>query len=136
MELTGCRNDKEIAQKLDVSQTNFSNRKKRGSLLSLFTEWAINEDADLNWLLKSKSPSTYINGNSNVVNGQIINGSVSTTSAQTPVCANFKDKLAYMDELKDSKTQGLMTDAQYKKAMDELWGVCNGEHDRKGSNID
>lgn len=48
---TGLRTSKNLAQLFGLSPSNFSNRKKRATLLPVIVEWAINEDVNLQWLL-------------------------------------------------------------------------------------
>ncbi|WP_319406115.1 helix-turn-helix domain-containing protein [uncultured Desulfosarcina sp.] len=49
--------DKEIAILLDLSPQDFSNRKKRGTLIDPIVRWGINENVDLNWVLNGKKIS-------------------------------------------------------------------------------
>lgn len=49
--LKNLKNDKDIAALIGISANDFSNRKKRGTLLAPFVEWGLNENVDLNWLL-------------------------------------------------------------------------------------
>ena len=44
--------DKDFADILGISSADFGQRKKRGTLLPLITQWAIDQDIDLNYLLK------------------------------------------------------------------------------------
>lgn len=46
------KNDKDVAALLNISGSDFSNRKKRGTLLPLITQWAIDEKIDMDLLLK------------------------------------------------------------------------------------
>lgn len=50
--LKGITGDKHVAAILGISPQDFSNRKKRGSLLPVIFEWAINETVNLDWLIK------------------------------------------------------------------------------------
>lgn len=50
--IAGVATDKEFADILGISSADFGQRKKRGSLLPLITRWAINQNVDLNFLLK------------------------------------------------------------------------------------
>lgn len=50
----GINGDKFIAAALGISPQDFSNRKKRGSLLPVIFEWAINENVNLDWLMKGE----------------------------------------------------------------------------------
>ena len=54
-ELRNLRFDREIAQVFDLTSTDFSNRKKRGTLLPVIIEWAEKEGVDLRWLLFGNS---------------------------------------------------------------------------------
>jgi len=51
MKLKGLRSEKDVAKTLGISPQDFSNRKKRGTLLPVVVEWAINERVNLDWLL-------------------------------------------------------------------------------------
>lgn len=53
--LKGIKGDKHVAVILGISPPDFSNRKKRGSLLPVIFEWAINENVNLDWLIKGDS---------------------------------------------------------------------------------
>lgn len=53
-DLKGVRGDKHVAAILGLSPQDFSNRKKRGSLLPAIFEWAINESVNLDWLIKGQ----------------------------------------------------------------------------------
>ncbi len=50
--------DKDIAPIIGWTPSNFSNRKRKGSLLAPITEWAEKEGIDLNWLLRGESTQT------------------------------------------------------------------------------
>ncbi len=47
-------NDKQVAGIFNLSPKDFSNRKKRGTLIPLIVEWAVNENVDLDWLIKGQ----------------------------------------------------------------------------------
>ena len=130
--LTGIKIEKAIAEAIGISGKNFSLRKKRGTLLPLFSEWGVKNDIDLNWLLKG-SGGTVINGSyiGNIINngksGSISKDvSLNTKTLPTGGHSAFNEKLDHTQKLAKLKEQGLMTDAQYQKAMDELWGVVSG----------
>jgi len=55
--LTGKSEDQELANLLGLKKANFSARKQRDSLLDVITEWGINNNVDLNYLLKGESHS-------------------------------------------------------------------------------
>lgn len=48
------KTDKEVATELNLSPTDFSNRKKRETLLPLIIEESIHENVNINWLLTGK----------------------------------------------------------------------------------
>ena len=50
--LKGVAGDKHVAAILGLSPQDFSNRKKRGSLMPAIIEWAINETVNLEWLFR------------------------------------------------------------------------------------
>ena len=51
--------DKDIAKLFDISPTDYSNRKKRGeSLIRLIVKWGVEENVDLNWLIKGIQTQT------------------------------------------------------------------------------
>jgi len=52
--LPSIKKDRELAKLFGQSQTNFSNKKKRGTLINLIIEYSINEKVNLNWLLTGK----------------------------------------------------------------------------------
>lgn len=56
-ELTGINSKKELAVLFGLSAADFSNRKRRGSLLPLIIDWAINENVNVNWLLTGEEES-------------------------------------------------------------------------------
>jgi len=133
-------NQEKMASDLGVSGSHISGversnyKPSRNFLLSICKTYGV----DMDWLETGLIPPTGISLN----NAHIINGNGNIISDNSVVSSNKKNKLGIkeksdmMDRFTALLGQGLMTEAQYKKAMDELWGVCNGEHDRKGSNID
>ena len=54
----GVSNNKEVADLLGLSAADFSNRKTRGTLLPLIIDWAINENVNIDWLLKGSHIQT------------------------------------------------------------------------------
>ncbi len=54
MERTGLTSDKDVARALEISPQDFSNRKKRGTLLPVIVEWALREKVSIDWLLTEK----------------------------------------------------------------------------------
>lgn len=56
--LVGAKNDKDIADILGLSTTNFSGRKKRNSLTAELTDWAIDKGVDLNWFLRGEGAAS------------------------------------------------------------------------------
>lgn len=46
---------KDVASVLGISPQDFSNRKKRGTLLPVIVDWALKESVNLNWLLKGET---------------------------------------------------------------------------------
>ena len=140
-EIKKFQQDKEVAQFIGQSAQSLNNKKQAGTIWKDLLACAINENMDLNWLMKGEKGTTYINGyiGNNVINNGSSNhvdglvaasntGSVNKTvtkesSSSEGTSTAFKEKLAYVEKLASLKKQGLMTEAQYKKAMDELWGV-------------
>jgi hypothetical protein len=56
--IAGIKTDKDLAELIDLSPADFSNRKKRDTLLPLIIDWAIHEKVDLNWLLTGDGNQT------------------------------------------------------------------------------
>lgn len=56
-ELKGLKHQKEVAQILGLSEQDFSQRKRRGTLLFIIQRWAERENIDLNTLLFGKTPA-------------------------------------------------------------------------------
>lgn len=52
--IRGISQDKDIALLLGISAPDLSNRKKRGTLLPLIIDLAINENVNLHWLITGK----------------------------------------------------------------------------------
>jgi len=50
-EITHLKHDKQIAELINLSPTDFNNRKKIGTLLPLLIDWGIHEKVNLHWLL-------------------------------------------------------------------------------------
>lgn len=50
--IANLQSDKDVATLLGLTPADFSNRKKRGTLVPLIVEWALNVDGDLNGLFK------------------------------------------------------------------------------------
>lgn len=126
--LKGLKVDKEVADLMGLSAADFSNRKKRGTLLPLVLEWAVEEDVSLDWLTTdySETPgggiSQVVTGDGNIQAG----GSVQTTAGarimklhgrldpevveicellqqygSKPLLASFKEKLLKIKELSE-----------------------------------
>jgi len=55
------RHNKDVAAIWDLSETDFSNRKRRGTLLSLLVNYGINKGLDLNWLITGRQSATQVN---------------------------------------------------------------------------
>ena len=55
--MNGLKNDREVAMLFDMKTSNFSARKKSGSLFCVIAEWATENEIDVNWLLRGVSPS-------------------------------------------------------------------------------
>jgi len=54
--LTGKTLKKEVAGLFHLSAADFSNRKRRDTLLPLIIEWAIHESVNIDWLLTGEGP--------------------------------------------------------------------------------
>jgi len=74
-EFRGVKTQKKIAEELGISDKDFSNRKKRGTLLPLIIEMAVNQSVDMHWLLTGeRSMITGTGerwGNTSIANGHI-----------------------------------------------------------------
>ena len=57
-EKANLRYEKEVAKELGLSDTDYNNRKKRGSLLELLVNYAIQRGWSLDWLLTGKETAT------------------------------------------------------------------------------
>lgn len=55
LEVKGLSQGKEAAKILGISPADLSNRKKRGSLLPLLVEWAVNEGVNLHWFITGEN---------------------------------------------------------------------------------
>jgi len=55
--IKGLEHDYQLADILGISQENFSQKKRRRTLLPLLLPIAIEEKVDLNWLLKGSDPN-------------------------------------------------------------------------------
>ncbi len=51
-ELKGVKTDRDFSQLIGLSPADFSNRKKRGTLLPVVLEWGVHENVNLPWLLQ------------------------------------------------------------------------------------
>lgn len=71
------KNDKDIAELFGIAPSDFSNRKKRGSLTPLLMEWCKQEGVSFDWLLSGGNVQV-ATGDGNV---QVGNNSVSETQA-------------------------------------------------------
>jgi hypothetical protein len=52
--VSGENKKKNVAKLLGLLPSDFTNRKKRGTLLTPIVKWAIDQNVDLNWLLTGK----------------------------------------------------------------------------------
>jgi len=57
LKIKGLSQGKEAANILGISPADFSNRKKRGSLLPLLVEWAEREGINLQWFITGDEPN-------------------------------------------------------------------------------
>ena len=126
---TGCKSDKEIASMIKTSSKNYGHRKKRVTLLPLFTVWAIHNDVDLNWFLKGTNQKTSNNNNMFVANGNSSigykgNSSVGNqgTGSQAPT---LTEKIAQLKELGTLKSNGVIDDHEFEKLKQELLETPN-----------
>ena len=58
--IRNLKNDKDIAALLNISNSDFSNRKKRGTLFPLITQWAIDEKVNIDLLIKGDEDKTAV----------------------------------------------------------------------------
>jgi len=58
LQIKGLKKEKDLASLMGLSQGDFSNRKKRDTLIPAIMVWAAQNDIDLNWLIygKGKEP--------------------------------------------------------------------------------
>ena len=54
----GLKKDKEVANLIGLGPNDFSNRKKRGSLLKAIVEWAAHENVSLDWLVYGRGDAS------------------------------------------------------------------------------
>ena len=54
-QITGAKSQKDVATLLNLSESDFSNRKKRETLLVPVVNWAVHENVNLNWLITGKT---------------------------------------------------------------------------------
>ena len=101
--LTKCKNDKDASRMLGISQQNYSHRKSRGTLLSLIAKWGINNDIDLNWLLKD-----------NTMNQQSIDKSIDKG------LAIIKDKAILIKEYSLLHSNGYLTKDEYNSIKRDI----------------
>jgi Bacteriophage CI repressor helix-turn-helix domain len=97
MGITGLSNDKDIAKALDISPQDFSNRKKRGTLLPVIVEWALREKVSIDWLLT---------GEERIEKGGVVQTEVDPVTAETN---------AVMAELSEKDRKGVLLTAKEKK---------------------
>ena len=106
---------------------------KIGQLPTHLNNIQLRYNVNLNWLVSGNGNMfiddhkadhiTNIGGN--VINGETTQSTqeIKTTNLGASQQGPVEKKLILMEKLEEKKAQGLMTEAQYKKAMDELWGV-------------
>ena len=93
-------------------------------------------NVNLNWLVSGNGnmfidhmEDSHVTIGSNVINGESIKAAQSINTPDQGIIEHvvpIEKKLLLMEKLEEKKAQGLMTEAQYQKAMDELWGVVSG----------
>lgn len=64
-ELSGAKNNAQLAQKMGIASTTFNSRKKRDTVQELIFEWAVKNNYDLNYLFYGKK--TEVNEEKNQV---------------------------------------------------------------------
>lgn len=64
---TNLKYNKEVAETLGLSPADFSLRKKRGTILTIIIQWAINQNVNLDWLITGKETHKNINKHSDII---------------------------------------------------------------------
>jgi hypothetical protein len=90
-EIEGLRYNKDVAALWGLSNNDFSNRKRRGTLLVLLVTYGIEKGLSLNWLLTGKYFETH-NGNN------VADLSLGWRSETRVACRTVKDILESGDE--------------------------------------
>jgi hypothetical protein len=54
--IKGLTQIKQVAELLNISAADLSNRKKRGTLLPLLIDWALHEKVNLHWFVTGEAP--------------------------------------------------------------------------------
>ncbi|MCP4109208.1 MAG: bacteriophage CI repressor [Desulfobacteraceae bacterium] len=94
MTLKQFKNIKDVALSLNISASDFSQRKRRGSLLPLIIEWGLNESINIDWLLTGQ------NMQEKMYTGEIppINSEIASTApvSSTPEIASTAPETAHI----------------------------------------
>lgn len=79
MEVEGVKTKKAIAESLGISAPDLHGRAKRGTLIPLILEWAINRNVSLDWLIKGVAPkegTVQNHGILNTISHMVTNGNI------------------------------------------------------------
>jgi len=94
------KNDKEIAELLGIAPSDFSGRKKRGTLVPLIVEWGMRQGViSMDWLLKGTNIQV-AEGNNNIQVGGGVGGNLAPHSAaMQPVAGSPLGEIEEVKEL-------------------------------------
>lgn len=93
------KNDKEIAALLGIAPSDFSGRKKRGTLAPLIVEWGMRQGVSMDWLLKGTNIQV-AEGNNNIQVGGGVGGNLASHSpAMQPVAGSPLGEIEEVKEL-------------------------------------
>lgn len=94
MKIKGVSKDNEIAKALGISPQDFSNRKKRGTLLPVIVEWGLREKINLDFLLSEPVEGVQIANGNGILQGHHIHAEEIHIDVHPPGCVG-EDHLYY-----------------------------------------
>jgi len=126
LEKKGLTQNREVAEILGISPADFSNRKKRGTLLPLLIDWAIHEKVNLHWFITGErifdSKSTALDPDPEVA--ELLEGARKVLTSGNPVAFDALERnIRYFSHAIDveKRMQGMEADlAEMKRYVMEM----------------
>ncbi|MDK9716702.1 MAG: hypothetical protein OEL57_02200 [Trichlorobacter sp.] len=104
---TGLTEGKDIAALFKLTPQNYSNKKGLGTILPTIIEWAIQENVNLDWLLKGEQPGIVAEDGPKYIKGPVVK--------RIDKMLEDMDEEAQRDVLKYTKEKKLLVELMAEK---------------------